>query len=134
MSSVDVDGSFVAESDLYWLSFILDQLVSNAAKYASSRIVISLASRGQARMYRDVRRRARLRRGGQPQGLRPLGLGKRRARRRAAVLPRPAMASTLPREAAARLGTSLRFESGTGTTAVLELPLALDPLADMTKM
>jgi len=131
--SVGVEGSFVAESDLYWLSFILDQLVSNAAKYAASRISIRLSAEG---------RHGSIAIGDDGPGfseedsLRAFG---RSASGSAGLADDRGPASSgyglhLAREAAARLGASLRFEPGRGTTAVLELPLALDPLLDITGM
>jgi len=131
--SVEVEGSFVAESDLYWLSFILDQLVSNAAKYAASRISIRLSAEG---------RHGSIAIGDDGPGfseedsLRAFG---RSASGSAGLSDDRGPASSgyglhLAREAAARLGASLRFEPGRGTTAVLEIPLALDPLSDITEM
>ena len=44
---VSVEGSFMAATDPWWLAFILDQLLSNAAKYASSRLEIRLSASGR---------------------------------------------------------------------------------------
>ena len=131
--SVGIEGSFVAESDLYWLSFILDQLVSNAAKYAESRIAIGLSAegrRGSIAICDDGPGFS------EEDSLRAFG---RSASGSAGFSDDRGPASSgyglhLAREAAARLGASLRFEPGKGTTAVLEIPLALDPLSDIAKM
>jgi len=45
---VGISGSFVAMSDAYWLGFILDQLLSNAAKYAASSLAIILRTEGRS--------------------------------------------------------------------------------------
>lgn len=131
--SVEVEGSFVAESDLYWLSFILDQLVSNAAKYAASRIVIRLSSEGRHGCIAICDDGPGF---SEEDSLRAFG---RSASGSAGLSDDRGPASSgyglhLAREAAARLGASLRFEPGKGTTAVLEIPLALDPLSDITMM
>lgn len=42
--SAEVSGSLEAESDPDWISFILDQLVSNAAKHASSRVSVEISA------------------------------------------------------------------------------------------
>lgn len=131
--AVDIEGSFVAESDLYWLSFILDQLVSNAAKYASSRIVVRLACEGRHGSIAICDDGPGF---SEEDSLRAFG---RSASGSAGLSDDRGPASSgyglhLAREAAARLGASLRFEPGRGSTAVLEIPLALDPLSDITEM
>jgi signal transduction histidine kinase len=131
--SAEIEGSFVAESDLYWLSFILDQLVSNAAKYASSRILIRLSTEGRHGNIAICDDGPGF---SEEDSLRAFG---RSASGSAGLSADRGPASSgyglhLARQAAARLGASLRFEPGKGTIAVLELPLALDPLSDITKM
>jgi len=131
--SVDIEGSFVAESDLYWLSFILDQLVSNAAKYAASRIVIRLSTEGRHGCIAICDDGPGFT---EEDSLRAFG---RSASGSAGLADDRGPASSgyglhLARQAAARLGASLRFEPGKGTTAILEIPLALGPLSDITKM
>lgn len=129
--SVDIGGSFVAECDLYWVSFILDQLISNAAKYASSRITIDLKTDGRRGLIAICDDGPGF---SEEDRLRVFG---RSASGSAGLSDDRGPASSgyglhLAREAAARLGASLYFEPGPGTVATLELPLALGPFADTT--
>jgi len=86
--SAEVSGDFRAESDPDWISFILDQLVSNAAKHAASRVAIEISAAsgrtpGQDRIdraHRRRRRRAWLRGRGGRAGIRAVGVGGRPGR------------------------------------------------------
>jgi signal transduction histidine kinase len=141
--AVEACGSFPAETDGYWLSFILDQLVSNAAKYATSRIAVMASPAGRRGIITVVDDGPGL---DEEDRLRAFG----RSASGSAGLAAATNDGTgggdlgpsssgyglhLAREAARRLGAGLSLESSeVGTTAILDLPLALDPRDDLTPM
>ena len=138
---VELRGAALVETDGVWLSFILDQLLSNAAKYAAARIRISLSGSG-GRAVLEVEDD-----GPGLEGDDLLRLSGKSAAGSAGAgwssAPGPATSGYglyLAFEAARRLGVGLEIlgpdrqaEGGRsrGALARLELPLASDPLDDL---
>jgi signal transduction histidine kinase len=140
--AAEVAGGFEAESDPDWLSFILDQLVSNAAKHAASRVRIEIstvggrAPKGRIDVADDgpgftaeeaARAFGRSAAGGERAGGSAV----------AGAAAGPAASGYglyLAREAALRLGAALAIVPGEGGRLRLELGLAPGPFGDITRM
>jgi signal transduction histidine kinase len=135
--AVDIEGDFRTESDPEWLAFILSQLISNAAKYASSAIRVRLSSKarsvaieirddGPGLDAEDVSRLFTRSASGRA--------GREASRGGGESLPSSSgYGLYLAAEAARRLGASLTLASDGGTVARLEVGLALAPLDDLAK-
>jgi signal transduction histidine kinase len=139
---VEVGGEAAVETDGTWLAFILDQLVSNAAKYAASRILVSVGREGRLSWIEveddgpGMDAEDLLRAGSKSAS------GSAGSRRGSA--PGPASSGYglyLASEAARRLGLGLEIGGGArgsagdrarGTVARLVLPLAAGPLDQLT--
>jgi signal transduction histidine kinase len=131
---VGVEGGLAVETDASWLAFILDQLISNAAKYAASRINVDIAAEG---------RRVRIEIADDGPGLdeedRLRAFGKSASGSAGAMSRSEACPASsgyglyLASEAAKRLGLDIELDPGIeeGTVARLLLPRALDPLDDL---
>ena len=136
---VDFEGGFTAETDPSWLAFILDQAVSNAAKYARSRMSVAMRASG---------RLGTIEIGDDGPGFDPedasrafessaTGSAGRAAGASGAELPASSgYGLHLAAEAARRLGAVLELGSGRkgpgGAVLRLVLPLALDARDDLT--
>jgi signal transduction histidine kinase len=134
--SVGISGSFSAETEPYWLAFILDQLISNAAKYASSRLSVTLSPvPGERQGLVEVRDDG-------PglddeDALRAFGRSAMGSASRDSQERGPASSGYglhLASKAAERLGSRLELEGGgdaaKGASFSFTLPLALDPRDD----
>jgi signal transduction histidine kinase len=138
--AAEVAGSFELESDPDWVAFILDQLLSNAAKHASSRVLVELATSADES---PSRRRGMIDviddgPGFDPdEALRAFGRSASGPLRGlAAGCAAPASSGYglyLARETALRLGASLAIASGEGGRLRLTFALPDDPLGDLTK-
>lgn len=129
--SVSVEGEAEVETDSWWLGFILDQLLSNAAKYASSRLAIRVSAEGGEGILRFEDDGP----GFGPED-RAWAFGKSAAgslggRGRPDAGPASSgYGLYLASEAARRLGARLELlEGGNGAALLLALPLVRDPLA-----
>jgi len=136
---VHIEGSFTAETDPSWLAFILDQAVSNAAKYARSRVSVAMRASG---------RLGTIEIGDDGPGFDPedasrafepsaTGSAGRAAGASGAELPASSgYGLHLAAEAARRLGAVLELDSGRegpgGAVLRLVLPLALNARDDLT--
>lgn len=128
--SVVLEGrGFQVSTDPAWLGFILDQLVSNAAKYTSTRLMFRLVSEGG---------RGTIELDDDGPGLDAEDLARAFGKSSsgsasvayAAVEGGPASSGYglyLAHQAALRLGMTLGFDSCGGTVARLSMPLAFDP-------
>jgi signal transduction histidine kinase len=132
---VEVDGGFAAATDPWWLAFILDQLVSNAAKYARTRVRVSLAAgerQGRVAVEDDGP--------GLDEEDEQRVFGRSASGSAASGSERGPSSSGyglyLAREAAGRLGARLELEApaGGGTRAVLSLPLAAESFGKLAPM
>lgn len=128
--AVTVTGSFEAMTDGEWLLFILDQLVSNGAKYAGSAISIILKTDG-------LTGTIELRDDGpgldRNDVVRVLGRSASGSAGMSASDDLPASSGYglyLASEVARRLGIGLELREGPGAAIRLFLPLVLDPLGD----
>lgn len=131
--AVDVRGDASVETDAYWLSFILDQLVSNAAKYASSRVGIVIGAEGRLASVsieddgpgfdaEDL--------------LRAFGKSASGSAGSASGAAGPASSGYglyLASEAAKRLGLVLELGSRGGSQARLSLPLSVLPFDELSR-
>jgi signal transduction histidine kinase len=117
--AVELKGGFEAEGDPGWISFILDQLLSNAAKHAASRVVVSLElGEGGRRASIEVADDG-------------AGFGAEDALR---AFGRSAYGLYLAREAAARLGAALEILPGEGGRLRLAFARSPGPFADLSAM
>lgn len=134
--AAEVTGSFEAESDPDWVSFILDQLVSNAAKHAASRVSIEISSAGG----RAPKGRIAVADDGPgftaEEAARAFGRSTAGGDRHGGGAG-PAASGYglyLAREAALRLGAALEIVPGGGGRLRLELGLTPGPFGDITRM
>lgn len=140
--SARIEGGFEADSDPDWIAFILDQLVSNAAKHASSSVLVELSVDRSGRSPIGVVEVSDDGPGfGAEEALR--AFGKSAAGPAAPLAARGADAEGpapsgyglyLAKEAAARLGASLELAEGDGARLRLALPLAPGPFGELTRM
>lgn len=128
--SVRIEGSLEADSDPDWISFILDQLVSNAAKHAASCVLIELKAED------GLARGALIEVSDDGPGF-DAEDSLRAFERSAAGGPRLESAPSpsgyglyLAREAALRLGSRLELVVGEGARLRLTLPLSPGPFGD----
>lgn len=131
---IAIDGDFSAMCDRYWLSFILDQLVSNASKYAASRIDIRLSTQGRAGMIEISDDGPGL---DEEDELRVFGKSASGSAGLRSGELTPASSGYglyLASEAAKRLGILIGFEKADGAKAFLRLPAALSRLDDLSTM
>ncbi len=138
--SAEVSGDFSAESDPDWIAFILDQLVSNAAKHAASRVVIEIAaasgrapsggseSTGRIEVVDDGP-------GFDPEeAARAFGRSAAGGRRGGSGPSASGYGLYLAREAALRLGARLEIAGGPGGRVRLSIGLSPRPFRDLTAM
>ena len=132
--AVELRGGFEAESDPDWISFILDQLLSNAAKHAASRVVVSLElDEDGKRASIDVADDGP---GfGAEDALRAFGRSAAGGEAAGKELPSSSgYGLYLAREAAARLGAALEMLPGEGGRLRLTLARSPGPFADLSAM
>lgn len=131
--ALSVDGGLELETDPEWLAFILGELLSNAAKYASSSVSVGLgAEGGEGRI--EIRDDGP---GFDGEDL-ARGFGRSASGSAGAAAGSERLPASsgyglyLAAEAARRLGARLELSSppGGGGLAVLALPLPLDPLGE----
>jgi len=138
--SAEVSGSFEAESDPDWISFILDQLVSNAAKHAASRVSIELSVSDDRAPSGRCLPKGRIDVADDGPGFTPEEESRAFTRSAAgggrldSVPAASGYGLYLAREAAARLGASLEIVRGRGARLRLTLSLSPGPFGDLTRM
>jgi signal transduction histidine kinase len=134
--SARIEGSFEADSDPDWLSFILDQLVSNAAKHASSSVLVELSVDRSGPALLGVFEVSDDGPGFGPEDAsRAFGRSAAGSGRAAASGPSPSgYGLYLAREAALRLGARVELAAGEGARLRLTLPLSPGPFGDLTPM
>jgi len=132
--AVEVRGGFEAESDPDWVAFILDQLLSNAAKHAASRVAVELA-------LAEGGGRASILVADDGPGFGPedaaRAFGRSAAGGEAAGEAMPSSSGYglyLAREAASRLGAALEIEPGAGGRLRLTLARSSGLFGDLSPM
>lgn len=134
--SAEVKGSFVVESDPDWIAFVVDQLLSNAAKRATSRVLIELEAEARGQGGRPPYARIDVVDDGrgfsEEDAMRAFG---RSATGGELEADRPPLAASgyglyLAREAALRLGASLEILPSEGARLRLTLPLSRGYLSE----
>jgi signal transduction histidine kinase len=132
--AAEVSGGFEAESDPDWIAFILDQLVSNAAKHAASKVVLRLESAGRAARIDVVDDGPGF---GPEDGLRAFGRSAAGGAGAASSAEAPSSSGYglyLAREAARRLGATLEIAPCEGACLRLTLARSPGPLGDLSQM
>jgi Histidine kinase-, DNA gyrase B-, and HSP90-like ATPase. len=128
--SARIEGGFEADSDPDWVSFIIDQLVSNAAKHAASSVAVELAARDEGGRRLGLIEVSDDGPGFEPEeAARAFGRSASGGSRAdAGAAPSPSgYGLYLAREAARRLGASLELAEGEGARLRLSLPLSPGP-------
>jgi signal transduction histidine kinase len=129
--SCEVVGCLEADSDPDWVAFILDQLLSNAAKHASSRASVELGASGAAAWIEVA---------DDGPGFGPEEALRAFSRSAAGIAAAEGLPSSsgyglyLAKEAARRLGASLEIMPGEGARIRLSLPFSPGPFGELSRM